>query len=37
MPSALPPTLFSRVGNAMAAIVAALMLASAVALRRRQR
>ena len=37
MPSALPPTLFSRVGNAMAAIVAALMLATAVALRRRQR
>ena len=35
MPSALPPTLFSRVGNAMAAIVAGLMLLAVVALRRR--
>jgi apolipoprotein N-acyltransferase len=37
IPLALPPTLFSRIGNAMAAIVAGLMLASAVALRRRRR
>ena len=37
IPTALPPTLFSRIGNAMAAIVAALMLASAVAVRRRRR
>jgi apolipoprotein N-acyltransferase len=37
MPLPLPPTLFSRLGNAMAAIVAALMLALAIAIRRRAR
>jgi len=37
MPPALVPTPFSRVGNAMAAIVAGLLLAMAVALRRRSR
>jgi apolipoprotein N-acyltransferase len=37
IPPALVPTLFSRLGNAMAAIVAGLLLAIAVALRRRQR
>jgi apolipoprotein N-acyltransferase len=35
MPPALAPTLFSRVGNAMAAIVAALLLVLAIVLRRR--
>ena len=35
IPRALPPTLFSRTGNAMAALVAALFVALAVALRRR--
>jgi apolipoprotein N-acyltransferase len=37
VPPALPPTLFSRVGNAMAAIVAALFFAAAIAIRRRRR
>ncbi|WP_448502163.1 apolipoprotein N-acyltransferase [Sphingomonas sp.] len=37
MPRPLPPTLFSRMGNAMAAIVAALMLGLAIAIRRRAR
>ncbi len=37
IPSALPQTLFGRVGNAMAAIVAAIMAAMAVALRRLRR
>ncbi|WP_380785042.1 apolipoprotein N-acyltransferase [Sphingomonas sp. R86521] len=37
MPPALAPTPFSRVGNAMAAIVAGLLFAMAVALRRRPR
>ena len=37
IPPALQPTLFSRTGNWMAAIVAALMFAAAVALRRRAR
>jgi apolipoprotein N-acyltransferase len=37
LPPALVPTLFSRIGNAMAAIVAGLLLAMAVALRRRAR
>jgi apolipoprotein N-acyltransferase len=35
VPPPLPPTLFARVGNAMAAIVAALLFATAVAIRRR--
>lgn len=34
MPEALPPTLFARVGNLMAALVAALLLAIAIAFRR---
>ena len=37
MPPAHPPTLFARVGNAMAAIVAILLLLLAVAIRRRAR
>lgn len=37
VPAALPATLFSRVGNLAAAIVAALMLAVAIAIRRRPR
>ena len=37
IPAALPPTLFARVGNAMAALAVALLLIAAVALRRRAR
>jgi apolipoprotein N-acyltransferase len=37
MPEALPPTLFSRIGNAMALIVAVLLVLGAVAIRRRAR
>ena len=37
IPAALAPTLFARVGNAMAAIVAALMIGLAVATRRQRR
>ncbi|MDP1028253.1 apolipoprotein N-acyltransferase [Sphingomonas sp. KR1UV-12] len=37
MPPALPPTLFARTGNAAAAIVAALLFALAIAIRRRAR
>ncbi|MBR0553560.1 apolipoprotein N-acyltransferase [Stakelama marina] len=37
MPKPLPPTLFSRIGNWMAAIVGLLFIAAAVALRRRNR
>jgi apolipoprotein N-acyltransferase len=37
MPAALPPTLFSRLGNLAAALVAATLLAGAIALRRRAR
>ena len=34
MPSALPPTVFARLGNLAAALVAALLLAIAIAFRR---
>lgn len=37
MPAPLPPTLFSRLGNWAAAVVALAMLAAAVAIRRRER
>ena len=37
IPPALPPTLFARVGNAMAAIVAILLFTGGVAIRRRGR
>jgi len=37
LPPALPPTLFSRVGNLMAVIVAAVLVALAIAIRRRAR
>ncbi len=37
LPDALPPTLFSRVGNLMAAFVAAALFAIAIAIRRRRR
>ncbi|WP_374945245.1 apolipoprotein N-acyltransferase [Sphingomonas sp.] len=37
IPAALPPTLFSRTGNIMAALVAALLFAIAIAIRRRRR
>ncbi|GGB18782.1 apolipoprotein N-acyltransferase [Sphingomonas metalli] len=37
VPPALPPTLFARVGNAMAAIVAAMLLTAAIAIQRRAR
>lgn len=37
IPPALPPTLFARIGNIMAALVAALLFAIAIAIRRRRR
>ncbi len=37
VPAALPPTLFSRIGNVMAAIVAVMMGVAAIAIRRRGR
>ena len=37
VPAALPPTLFSRIGNVMAAIVAVMMSVAAIAIRRRGR
>ncbi len=37
IPPALPPTLFARLGNTLAAIVALVLIATAVAIRRRER
>ncbi len=37
VPAALPPTLFSRIGNVMAAIVAVMLGVAAIAIRRRGR